>query len=45
MELPPLQGRCQDFLKGGAQPSVDGQTIYPAGRMRCAHITGNRKCF
>ena len=36
-------GRSQDFLKGGVQPSLTGQTISPARRMYCAHITGDLK--
>ena len=39
------QGRSQDFLKGGAQPSLARQTISPACQMYCAHITGDLKCF
>ena len=35
------QGRSQDFIKGGAQPSLAHQTISPARRMYYAHITGN----
>ena len=40
-----VQGRSQDFLKGGAQPSLARQTISPACQMYCAHITGDLKCF
>ena len=39
------QGCSQDFLKGGAQPSLAGRTISPARRMYCAHITGDVKYF
>ena len=39
------QGRSQDFIKGGAQPSLTNQTISLACRMYCAHITGNLKYF
>ena len=38
-----LQGRSQDFLKGGAQPSPTGQTISPARRMYCGHIISDLK--
>ena len=40
-----IQGHCQDFFKGGAQPSLAHQSISPTHRMYCAHITGNLKCF
>ena len=36
----PSQGRSQDFLKGGAQLSLTGQTVSPACQMYCGHITG-----
>ena len=39
------EGRSQDFLKGGAQPSLARQTISPACQMYCARITGDLKCF
>ena len=40
-----IKGHSQDFLKGGAQPSLTGQTISPACRMYCAHITGDLNSF
>ena len=40
-----LQGRSQDFLKGGAQPSLARQTISPACQMYCARITGDLSAF
>ena len=39
------QGRSQDFLQGGAQPSLAGQTISPARQMNCAHTTGDLSAF
>ena len=39
------QGRSQDFLKGGAQPSLARQTISPACQMYCARITGDLSAF
>ena len=39
------QGRSQDFLTWGAQPTFASQTISLAHWMYCAHITGNLECF
>ena len=38
-KLAVVQGRSQDFIEGGAQPSLAHQTIIsPACWMYCAHI-------